>query len=145
MTESAEMTEPAEVTEPPEATAWIDARLAALPEPQRAALQALRETIARTAPQAEQTISYAMPAFRYRGRALVSYDGFKSHCSFFPMGSEIIERHKDEFAAFATTKGTLHFTSEKPIPKKLVELIVRERMTYIDARVGRGSAAKVQA
>jgi uncharacterized protein YdhG (YjbR/CyaY superfamily) len=64
----------------------------------------------------------------------VSYDAFKSHCSLFPMGSEIIERHKDEFAGFARTKGSLHFTKENPIPRRLVELIVRERMAAIDAR-----------
>jgi uncharacterized protein YdhG (YjbR/CyaY superfamily) len=132
------------VTEPADATAWIDARLAGLPEPQRAALQVLRETIAAAAPDAEETIGYSMPAFRYHGRALVSYDGFKRHCSLFPMGSEIIERHKDEFAAFATTKGSLHFTSENPIPTRLVELIVRERMSYIDTRAGRGTGAKAR-
>jgi uncharacterized protein YdhG (YjbR/CyaY superfamily) len=116
------------------ATAWIDARLAGLPEKQRAALQRLRETIAATAPDAVDTISYAMPAFRYHGRALVSYDAFKAHCSLFPMGSEIIERHADKFADFSTTKGTLHFTPEKPIPMELIRLIVRERMAAIDAR-----------
>jgi uncharacterized protein YdhG (YjbR/CyaY superfamily) len=122
------------VTTPNEATAWIDAKLAALPEDQRSVLQELRETIAAAAPEAEETRSYAMPAFRYHGRALVSYDAFKAHCSLFPMGSEIIERHEDEFAAFWTTKGTLHFTKGNPIPKRLIELIVRERMAAIDAR-----------
>src|SRR5664279_845616 len=98
-----------EVDDTSTATAWIDAKLAGLPEKQRAALQGLRETIAAAAPEAVETISYAMPAFRYHGRALVSYDAFKAHCSLFPMGSEIIERHADKFAAFSTSKGTLHF------------------------------------
>ena len=127
------------MTEPKAATAWIDERLAALPAAQREALQALRATIATAAPEAEETISYSMPAFRYHGRALVSYDAFKNHCSFFPMGSEIIERHKDEFTAFSTTKGTLHFTKDNPIPQRLVELIVRERMAMIDARKSPGT------
>lgn len=118
------------------ASARIESRLAGLPENQRAALQTLRETIAAAAPDAVDTISYAMPAFRYHGRALVSYDAFKTHCSLFPMGSEIIERHADKFAGFSTTKGTLQFTPEHPIPKELVELIVRERMAAIDARRG---------
>ena len=122
-----------------EATAWIDAKLAALPEEQRTLLQGLRETIAAAAPGAEETISYSMPAFRYHGQALVSYDAFKGHCSLFPMGSEIIERHKDEFTAFSTTKGTLHFTKDNPIPQRLVELIVRERMAMIDARKSPGT------
>lgn len=122
--------------DPTTASAWIESRLAGLPENQRAALQSLRDTIAAAAPDAQDTISYAMPAFRYHGRALVAYNAFKTHCSLFPMGSEIIERHADKFAGFSTTKGTLQFTPEHPIPKDLVELIVRERMAAIDARRG---------
>ncbi len=116
------------------ATTQIDAVLAALPADQRAALQTLRETIAAAAPGAEETISYGMPAFRYHRRTLISYAGFKDHCSLFPMGSEIIDAHAAEFAEFRVSKGTLHFTPEHPIPAALVELIVRERMARIDAR-----------
>ncbi len=118
-------------------SAWIDARLEALPADQRAALQQLRETIAAAAPEVEETVSYSMPAFRYHGRALVSYDAFKAHCSLFPMSGELIERHADRFAAFARTKGTLQFTPGQPIPRELIELIVRERMAQIDARASR--------
>lgn len=131
--------------DPAEATAWIDARLAQIPVDQRAALEELRATIAAAAPEATETISYSMPAFHYHGRDLVSYDAFKSHCSLFPMGSEAIERHIDKFAGFSTTKGTLHFTPEHPIPKELVELLVRERMAYIDARAAAKTTAKASA
>ena len=120
------------MTEPKAATAWIDERLAALPAAQREALQALRATIATAAPEAEETISYSMPAFRYHGRALVSYEGFKTHCSFFPMGSAEIEAYRDELADFATTKGTLRFTPDHRIPPDLVARIVRDRMAAID-------------
>jgi uncharacterized protein YdhG (YjbR/CyaY superfamily) len=116
------------------ATAQIDATLAGLPADQRAALQSLREMIAAAAPGAEETISYGMPAFRYRGRALVSYAAFKAHCSFFPMSAELIESLRDELAGFATSKGTLQFTPDHPIPRDLVERIVRERMVQIEAR-----------
>jgi uncharacterized protein YdhG (YjbR/CyaY superfamily) len=75
-----------------------------------------------------------MPAFRYRGRALVAYAAFKAHCSLFPMSAALIEAHHDELSAFATAKGTLHFTPENPLPRDLVELIVRERMAQTDAR-----------
>jgi uncharacterized protein YdhG (YjbR/CyaY superfamily) len=122
------------MTDPNTATAQIDARLAALPAAQRAALQALRETIAAAAPEAEETISYSMPAFRYHRRALVSYDGFKAHCSLFPMSSELIGSLGDELAGFATAKGTLQFTPDHPLPTDLVRRIVRERMAQIDAR-----------
>jgi uncharacterized protein YdhG (YjbR/CyaY superfamily) len=122
------------MTDPVAATAQIDAILAALPPDQRAALQALRRTIAAAAPEAVDTISYGMPAFRYRGRALVSYAAFKAHCSLFPMSAALIETHHDELAAFATAKGTLHFTPDHPIPDDLVTMIVRERMAQIDGR-----------
>ena len=116
------------------ATAQIDATLAALPADQRAALQALRQTIAAAAPEAEEAISYGMPAFRYHGRALVSYSAFKAHCSLFPTSAALIEAHRGEFAGFATAKGTLRFTPEHPLPNDLVELMVRERMAQTDAR-----------
>ncbi len=118
----------------PTATAQIDATLAALPPDQRAALQTLRETIAAAAPGGEEAISYGMPAFRYHGRPLVSYAAFKAHCSFFPMSAGLIEAHRDELAGFHTAKGTLRFTPEHPLPKGLVERLVRERMAQIDAR-----------
>ena len=119
---------------PTAATARIDETLAALPPDQRMALQALRETIAAAAPEAEETISYSMPAFRYHGRALVSYAAFKTHCSFFPMSASMIESLHDELAGFATSKGTLQFSPEHPIPAELVERMVRERVAQIDAR-----------
>lgn len=115
-------------------TAEVEAILAALPETQRAALQHLRETVLALVPDAEETISYSMPAVRYRGRVLVSYTGFKTHCSLFPMGSEVIDRHAALLAPFRTAKGTLQFTPERPIPDDVVELIVRERMAQVDAR-----------
>lgn len=122
------------MTDPTTATAQIDATLTALPADQRAALQILRQTIAAAAPEAEEAISYGMPAFRYHGRALVSYAAFRAHCSLFPMSSALIEAHRDELAGFATAKGTLRFTPDHPLPNDLVERMVRERMAQIDAR-----------
>jgi uncharacterized protein YdhG (YjbR/CyaY superfamily) len=112
----------------------IDAILAAAEPDQQEALQILRETIAAAAPEAEETISYAMPAFRYRGRALVSYSAFKKHCSLFPMSAELIETHPEKVGAFATAKGTLQFTPSHPIPTETVTWLVRERMAQIDGR-----------
>jgi uncharacterized protein YdhG (YjbR/CyaY superfamily) len=122
------------VTDPRAATEKIDAILAAAPADQRAALQELRQTIAAAAPEAEETISYGMPAFRYHGRALVAFSPFKNHCSLFPMGSVLIEANPDRFAGFATAKGTLQFRPSNPIPKDTVVWLVRERMAMIDAR-----------
>jgi len=124
------------VTDEMTPSARIDARLATFPDPQRAVLQELREAIAASAPEAEEAISYGMPAFRYRGRMLVSYDGFKTHCSLFPMSSSVVARHP-ELAEFAAAKGTYHFTPENPIPAELVEVVVRQRMAEIDSRKAR--------
>jgi uncharacterized protein YdhG (YjbR/CyaY superfamily) len=120
------------------ATEQVDAMLAEAAPDQREILQALRETIAAAAPGAEETISYSMPAFRYRGLALVSYSAFKQHCSLFPMSAELIESHPDKVEGFATAKGTLHFTPAHPIPADLVRWLVRARMAQIDAKLDQG-------
>jgi uncharacterized protein YdhG (YjbR/CyaY superfamily) len=119
-------------------TEHIDRILGDATPDQRSALQALRETIAAAAPEAEETISYSMPAFRYRGRALVSFSAFKKHCSLFPMSAELIERHPEKVGSFATAKGTLQFTPSNPIPADVVTWLVRERMAQIDAARGGG-------
>jgi len=122
------------MTEPTTATAQIDAILAALPPGQHGALQGLRETIAGAVPEATETISYGMPAFRYHGKVLVYYAAFKAHCSLFPASGAVIERHAARLEGFITSKGTLQFTPDHPIPADLVRRMVRERMAEIDAR-----------
>jgi len=122
------------VSEPTSPSATIDAILAALPADQREAMQALRETIAAAAPEAAEAISYGMPAFRYRGRSLVYYAAFKAHCSLFPASGAVIAAFRDELAGFSTSKGTLKFTPQHPIPAELVTRIVHRRVAEIDAR-----------
>jgi uncharacterized protein YdhG (YjbR/CyaY superfamily) len=115
------------------ATARIDATLAALPGDQRAALESLRSAIAAAAPDAVEAISYGAPAFRYRGRPLVSYAAAKSHCSLFPMSPAVLERHLGELDGFDTAKGTIRFTPARPIPTEVVRAIVRDRLAELDA------------
>ena len=114
------------------ASARIDAILGGLPIDQRAAMQSLRETIAAAAPEAEEAISYASPAFRYHGRPLVAYSAAKAHCSFFPMSPGVLDGFRDELTAFDMAKGTVRFVPEKPIPGRLVAAIVRARMGELD-------------
>ena len=121
----------------PEATARIDAYLAPLPDAQRAALERLRGIIRAAAPEAVETISYGMPAVRYRGRPVVSYLAAKAHCSLFPMSGEVTGRHRDELASFATAKGTIRFTPDHALPDALVTTIVRERIAEIDAKASK--------
>ena len=118
------------------AAAQIDAALARLPDEQRAALQALRETVAATAPEATEVFSYGAPAFRYRGHPLVSYAAAKAHCAFYVMSPAVIVAHAAELKGFDTSKGTIRFTADKPLPADLVATLVRDRMAETAARWG---------
>ena len=104
----------------------IDEYLAALPDDARTTLEKLRKLIKATAPKAEEVISYQMPAFKYHGM-LVFFAAFKDHSSLFP-GSSVIEAHKEELKAYETSKGTIRFPKDKPIPMALVRKLVKARM-----------------
>ena len=112
----------------------IDAYLAALRADQRAALEALRATIAAAAPEAEEGFTYSMPAFRHRGRPLVAYNAATAHCSFFPMSPEVLDAHRADLVGFSLSKGTIRFAPDRPIPSKVVASIVRARLAQIDAK-----------
>ena len=114
------------------ATTRIDVILAGLPADQRTALQSLRKTIAANAPDAVDTISYGVPAFRYHGRPLVAYAAAKGHCSLFPMSGAVMEAYRVELAVFDTSKGTIRFRPDRPLPNALIAAIVRARMQEID-------------
>lgn len=78
-------------------------------------------------------ISYDMPSYKYLG-ALVYFAAFQKHCSFFPASSRLIRTYQVELAGFETSKGTIRFTPEKPIPAALVRKIVRARVQENEAR-----------
>jgi uncharacterized protein YdhG (YjbR/CyaY superfamily) len=124
-------------TGPDTPSARIDAMLAGLPDDQRAALQDLRESIHRAAPEAEEAISYSLPAFRYRGRPLVSYGAAKSHVAFYVMSPAAIEAHRDALSGYDTSKGAIRFRPPDRLPDDLVTAIVRTRMAEADAAAKR--------
>jgi uncharacterized protein YdhG (YjbR/CyaY superfamily) len=115
----------------------VDSYLAALGDDQRAALEKLRKTIKAAAPNAVETISYQMPAFKLEGRFLVSYAAFKDHCSLFPGTGEIQNQLGDEVKPYMAGKGTLQFTPEKPIPAAVVKKLVKIRIREIEAAAAR--------
>jgi uncharacterized protein YdhG (YjbR/CyaY superfamily) len=110
----------------------IDAYLATVPAEARAALQNLRKIIRAAAPKATETISYRIPMFKYHGM-LVGFAAFKDHCSFFP-GAVLSKAHRDELRPYGTSKGTIRFTPDKPLPAALVKKLVRERIKQNEAR-----------
>ena len=106
----------------------FDDYMAVVPEPQRAALQSLRETIHAAAPGAEECISYLMPSFRLDGRMLVSIAAWKAHCALYPLSVKTLRAFMDEFEGFETAKGTIRFTPERPLPASLVDRLVKARV-----------------
>jgi len=115
----------------------IDAYLSSLPDDQRVALQRLREMIAAAAPDAQEAISYGAPAFRYRDKPLVCYSAAHAHVSFFPMSPAVIAAHQEQLKDWSTSKGTVRFTAEHPLPAELVTTLVRARMKEVDGRTRR--------
>jgi uncharacterized protein YdhG (YjbR/CyaY superfamily) len=105
----------------------IDDYLDTLSAEQRAALEKLRKDIRAAAPGAEECISYQMPAFRLDGKMLVWFGAASKHCSFFP-GSTPVERHAKELARYDTSKGTVRFPADRPLPATLVRKLVRTRI-----------------
>lgn len=111
----------------------VDEYLARVPAEMRAALEGLREAIRSAAPEAEEVISYQIPAFRQNG-ILVYYAAFRDHCSFFVGSLAVRRRFAAELKPFASGKGTLRFTPQKPIPRALVRRIVKARIAENAAR-----------
>ncbi len=106
----------------------VESYLARCPEPQRTTLGKLRATIGSVVPEAAtEKISYGMPSFQYKG-GLVAYAAFKEHCSFFPMSGRIIEEFAGELKGYKTSKGTIQFAIDKPLPAALVKKMVKARI-----------------
>ena len=107
--------------------------MAGVPDRQRATLEDVRRTIRAAAPEATEAISYQMPAFKQRGRFLVSYAAFRDHCSLFPASYAVMEALRTELEPYVSGKGTLRFTVEDPIPAELVTRIVELRLHEVEA------------
>lgn len=107
------------------AAASIDAYLANVPPDQRAALERLRRQIREAAPGAEEGISYGLPTFRLNG-ALVHFGAARNHCAFYP--HSVIEPFADRLKAYDTSKGTIRFQPDNPLPEALVREIVEYRV-----------------
>jgi uncharacterized protein YdhG (YjbR/CyaY superfamily) len=116
------------MTRKPKTTARnIDEYLAALSNEKRAALEKLRTAIKSAAPKAEECISYQLPAFRLGGKMLVAFGAAANHCAFYP-GSGPVETHKNELKAYDTSKGTIRFPADSPLPATLVRKLVKTRI-----------------
>jgi uncharacterized protein YdhG (YjbR/CyaY superfamily) len=106
----------------------IDAYLEELEEPKRSTLQALRTSILEVVPDAEQGISYGMPAFKVQGKTVAGFAAFKGHLSYLPHSGSVLEELGDEVAGYETSKGSLKFAVDTPLPEPLVKQLVKTRL-----------------
>lgn len=119
----------------------IDEYLAAVSDEQRAALEKLRRTIKRAVPQAEECISYGLAAFRLDGKPLVAFGATANHCAFYLMSGSTVDDHRQELQKYDTSKGTIRFPANKPLPATLVRKLVQARIAENRGRRG-GSAER---
>jgi uncharacterized protein YdhG (YjbR/CyaY superfamily) len=112
----------------------IDAYLSSLDQPKRGTLQALRKTILAVIPQAEQGLAYGMPAFKLGGKAVCGFAAAKDHLSYFPHSGAVLSRLEADLAGYSTSKGTLRFPIDTPLPKALVRKLIAARLSELGAK-----------
>src|SRR3984957_16193262 len=111
----------------------VDEYLAGVPEPARSTLKKIRAAIRSAVPaEATETISYRIPAFKYKG-VLVWFAAFSDHCSLFPTAS-VIEAFRKELKGFVTSKGTIQFPADKPLPTTLIKKLVKARIAQNESK-----------
>ena len=114
-------------------SAEIDAYLAGVEEPKRSTLEALRRSILAVVPDAEQGISYGMPAFRVDGAVVAGFAAFKHHLAYLPHSGAVLADLGDALSSYTRTSGSLHFAVGEPLPDDLVRRLVEAKL----ARLGR--------
>jgi uncharacterized protein YdhG (YjbR/CyaY superfamily) len=115
-------------------TGGIDEYLVALDQPKRSTLQTLRQTILAIIPDAEECISYGMPAFRLDGKVIAGFAAFKNHLSYLPHSGSVLGELSDDLAGYKSTDGSLHFPIDKPLPRALVKKLIAKRLDEVRRR-----------
>ncbi|RNL80161.1 iron chaperone [Nocardioides marmorisolisilvae] len=113
------------------AAADIDAYLAGVPEPKRSTLAALRRSILAVVPDAEECLSYGMPAFKVRGKVVAGFAAFKNHLSYLPHSSQVLTDVGALVDGYTRTKGSLHFAVDEPLPDDLVRSLVDAKLSIL--------------
>jgi uncharacterized protein YdhG (YjbR/CyaY superfamily) len=109
-------------------SAEIDQYLADLEEPKQSTLRRLRQTILEVVPEAEEGMAYRLPAFRVRGKVIAGFAACKHHLSYLPHSGSVFPVLEHEVAPYKTSTGALQFPIDSPLPRPLVEHLIRVRM-----------------
>ena len=105
----------------------VDEYLRGIEEPKRSTLQTLRRTILEIAADAEQVMSYRVPAFRVEGKIVAGFAAFKDHLSYLPFSGSVLSELAGELEGYTMTKSALHFSVDRPLPKTLVRKLIAAR------------------
>lgn len=106
----------------------IDEYLDSLAEPKRTTLAALRQTILGILPEADQGMSYGLPAFKIGGKTVAGFAAFKNHLSYLPHSGSVFPQLSDELSAYTTSSGALRFGIDDPLPAPLVRKLIAVRL-----------------
>lgn len=106
----------------------VDSYLAGVEEPKRSTLEQLRRSILETVPDAEECIAYGMPAYKVQGKTVAGFAAFTHHLSYLPHSGSVLEELGNQLAGYESTKGSLHFAVDEPLPAPLVEALITARM-----------------
>lgn len=106
----------------------VDSYLAGVPDPARSTLAELRRAILAVIPDAEQCISYGLPAFTVHGKTVAGFAAFSNHLSYLPHSGSVLDTLAEDVAGYGRTKGSLHFAADQPLPAELVDRLVTERL-----------------
>jgi uncharacterized protein YdhG (YjbR/CyaY superfamily) len=113
----------------------IDEYLAGASAGQRVVLEKLRQTIHAAAPGAEEYIGYGLAGFKLNGRPLVYFGAWEKHCALYAASPVVQKKFQKELKDFEASKGTIHFTPDKPLPSALVKKLVKARIVENEVRV----------
>jgi uncharacterized protein YdhG (YjbR/CyaY superfamily) len=119
----------------------VDSYLRDQEEPRRRTLQELRRAILEIVPDAEEGISYQVPAFRLDGKVIAGFAGFKNHLSYLPFSGSVLGELADQLEGYSMTKSSLHFPIDRSLPKPLVENLIAVRMAEVGAALARRPTA----
>ena len=114
----------------------VDQYLQSVEEPKRSTLAVLRRTILELVPDAEQVISYRVPAFRVGGETVAGFAAFKNHLSYLPFSGSVLSQLAAELHGYAMTKSSLHFPVDRPLPRALVKKLIKVRLAQVGRRPG---------
>lgn len=113
----------------------IDGYIASAPPESQSKLRELRKIIKILAPQAEEGISYGMPAFKLHGQPFIGFAGYKHHVGFYPMSGSFLKAYEKDLKNYKTSAGAVQFSLDRPLPVSLIKKLVKGKMRNIQKAV----------